>query len=80
MTFEEICKKGFEINPKLKDKSQIIDGDACKIEFNKYLNLYFDDDAIVINNSWHTHWGLLEVEKLFFDIIKGDIVFVDDKR
>lgn len=80
MEYSEIYKRIFEINPSLKDKIEKEGKDFCIINFHEYLTLGFDDDYIEINHGLtHTHFGLIDTE-FFFDIIKGNIIFVEDTR
>ena len=80
MEFSEIYKRVFEINPSLKDKIENEGKDYCVINFHEYLTLGFDDDYIDINHGF-THAHLDGVDnRLFFDIIQGNMVFVQDTR
>ena len=80
MEFSEIYERVFEINPSLKDKIEIEGKDFCVINFHEYLTVGFDDDYIGINHGFtHAHFGGTE-NKLFFDIIQGNMVFVEDTR
>lgn len=80
MEFSEIYKRIFEINPSLKDKIESEAKDCCTIKFHEYLTLGFDDDYIDINHGFtHTHLDG-ENNEWFFDIIRGNMVFVEDTR
>ena len=80
MKFSEIYKRVFEINPSLKDKIENEGKDFCVINFHEYLTLGFDDDYIDINHGFtHAHLDGAD-NKLFFDIIQGNMVFVQDTR
>ena len=80
MEFSEIYKRVFEINPSLKDKIENERKDFCVINFHEYLTLGFDDDYIDINHGFtHAHLDGAD-NKLFFDIIQGNMVFVQDTR
>ena len=80
MEFGEIYERVFEINTSLKDKIEIEGKDFCVINFHEYLTVGFDDDYIDINHGFtHAHFGGTE-NKLFFDIIQGNMVFVEDTR
>ena len=81
MEFSEIYKRVFEINPSLKDKIEYEAEDICVINFHEYLTLGFDDeDYIDINHGFtHTHLDVVGNE-WFFDIIQGNMVFVEDTR
>ncbi len=80
MQFSEIYKRVFEINPSLKDKIKNEAKDFCVINFHEYLTLGFDDDYIDINHGFtHAHLDG-ENNECFFDIIKGNMIFVEDTR
>ena len=80
MEFSEIYKRCFEINPSLKDKIENEGKDFCVINFHEYLTIGFDDDYIDINHGFtHAHLDGAD-NKLFFDIIQGNMVFVQDTR
>ena len=80
MEFSEIYERVFEINPSLKDKIEIEGKEFCVINFHEYLTVGFDDDYIDINHGFtHAHFGGTE-NKLFFDMIQGNMVFVEDTR
>ena len=80
MEFSEIYKRVFEINPSLKGKIEIEEKDFCAINFHEYLTLGFDDDYIDINYGFtHSHHDGVDNE-WFFDIIQGNMVFVEDTR
>ena len=80
MEFSEIYKRVFEINPSLKDKIELEGKDFCFINFHEYLTLGFDDDYIDINYGFtHAHLDGAD-NKLLFDIIQGNMFFVEDTR
>ena len=80
MTFYEIYRRVFEINPSLKDKIENEAKDFCVINFHEYLTIGFDDDYIDINYGFtHAHHDGVDNE-WFFDIIQGNMVFVEDTR
>lgn len=80
MEFSEIYNKIFEINPDLKDKIENKAEDFCSINFHEYLTLGFDDDYIDINHGFtHAHLDGIE-NKWFFDLVRGDMIFVEDTR
>ena len=81
MEFSEIYKRVFEINPSLKDKIESEAEDICVINFHEYLTLGFDDEDYIDMNHGFTHAHLYGVgNEWFFDIIQGNMVFVEDTR
>ena len=80
MEVSEIYKRVFEIDPSLKDKIENGANDFCVINFHEYLTLGFDSDYIDINYGFtHAHLDGVDNE-WFFDIIQGNMVFVEDTR
>ena len=79
MNFSEIYKRVFEINSSLRDKIEHEEKDCCIIKFHEYLTIGFDDDYIDINYGF-THFHFDGAENYFFDIIQGNMVFVEDTR
>jgi hypothetical protein len=81
MEFNEIYRRVFEINPSLKDKIENEAKGFCSINFHEYLTLGFDDEYYIDINHGFTHAHLDGAEnEWFFDIIQGNMVFVQDTR
>lgn len=80
MEFREIYHTIFKINPDLRNKIEHEAEGICSIRFHEYLTLGFDDDYIDVNHGFtHAHLDGADNE-WFFDIIRGNMVFVEDTR
>lgn len=79
MEFSDIYNKILEINPDLKNRIESKTEDFCNINFHEYLTIGFDDDYVDFNHGL-THAHFDDDFEWFFDIIRGNMIFVEDVR
>lgn len=81
MEFSDIYNKILEINPDLKNRIESKTEDFCTINFHEYLTIGFSAAHVDINHGFtHGHFDDDDDYEWFFDLIRGDIVFVEDVR